>query len=477
MIVGRKKELRALERVYQSKTAEFVVLYGRRRVGKTYLIREFFSNKECLFFQANGVQKGALDVQLSHFSDAMAQAFTHGIALKIPRSWDEAFQTLNQFLVHATSHKKIVLFLDELPWLATKKSGCLQALDYYWNRYWSTDSRLILVVCGSSVSWLINNILYNKGGLHNRCTCEIKLDPFLLPDVHQYLKYKGVELNHQHVLALYMSLGGIPYYLNYVEKGLSAAENIQHILFDQHAPLKDEFRKLFHSLFQDASHYIELITLIAQKRQGVARAEIETVLGSSQSGGRLTERLNGLIQTNFIEAYTPWDKKRGVFYRVIDEFSLFYSYWVEPQKTHKPPKHYWLNKTTQPQYHAWAGYAFEAVCFKHIDAILEALNITTAEHITSWRTTGNKTDTGAQIDMLIDRSDDAITLCEIKYTDRPFVINKNESELLKRKLTVFTDNTKTKKNIFFVLISANGLNENDYSQAILSKTITLENLF
>jgi len=481
MIIGRKAEIQRLNKVFSSKEAELVVLYGRRRIGKTFLIRQFFAEKKCIFFQSNGLQKGSLKKQLLHFSESLSEIFTKGVAIKPPSSWGEAFSTLSQFIEQSTEKKtkqKFVIFLDELPWMATKRSGLLEALDYYWNRYWSTSSNIVVIVCGSSASWLIKNIIYNKGGLHNRCTCEIKLDPFNLSETNAYLKSRGINLKKNYVLDIYMALGGIPYYLKYVEPGLTAAENIQHIHFDKKAPLKDEFRKIFTSLFTEAEIYIQLIKLIAKEKHGISRAELESSSQLSRGGGRLTECLDQLIQTNFIESYVPWNKERGEFYKIIDEFSLFYIYWLSSITTKSHSPDYWLKQVNKPIYHVWAGYAFEAVCHKHIAQVLVALNIKTAENISAWKlTTRSKGEEGAQIDLLIDRSDDAINVCEIKYTDSPFVTDKSYAEKLKKKIDIFKKTTKTNKQIFLTMISAHGLKATIYSEDMVSGLVTLEDLF
>ena len=478
MIIGRGAEIKRLNKVFSSKEAELVVLYGRRRIGKTFLIREFFKKKECIFFQTNGLQKGSMKKQLVHFSESLSEIFTKGVAIKPPNSWEEAFKILSQFVENKKSKQKVVIFFDELPWMVTKRSGLLEALDYYWNRYWSMNSNIIVVVCGSSASWLIKNIIYNKGGLHNRCTCEIKLDPFNLFETNAYLKSRGVKLQKTHILDLFIALGGIPYYLKYIEPGLTAAENIQRIIFDKKSPLKDEFKKLFDSLFSQADAYVELMKLIAKKKQGVSRSELESSSIFSHGGGRLTERLGQLVQTSFIESYIPWNKERGEFYKIIDEFSLFYIYWVSQSAAKCYSPDYWLKQVDKPIYHVWSGYAFEATCHKHITQILSALNIKTAENISGWRVTNRqKSEDGAQIDLLINRSDDAINLCEIKYTDKPFIIDKSYAEKLKKKIDIFKKITKTDKQIFLTMISAAGLKQTMYSTDMVNSLVRLEDLF
>jgi len=478
MIVGRKVEVKRLEKVYKSSEAEFVVLYGRRRIGKTFLIRKFFEKKECPFFQCVGLQKGTLKKQLQHFAESLSQAFMHGVPLKTPSSWDEAFRILTQLIEINQSKEKTVIFLDELPWMATRRSGLLEALDYFWNRHWSMNSKIILIVCGSSASWLITNIIYNKGGLHNRCTCEIKLAPFSLTETRDYFASRQIKLNNNHILELYMALGGVPYYLKYVEPGLSAAENIQRILFDERAPLADEFKKLFSSLFNESEVYIELIELIAKKKEGISRSALESLSKLSKGGGRLTKRLDQLIQANFIGVYFPWNQKRGEYYRVIDEFCLFHIYWLSSIKNEQLIDDYWLKQIQKPAYHVWAGYAFEAVCYKHINQIINALKIKTAQNITSWRLIKRKEkEDGAQIDLIIDRNDDALTIGEIKYTEHPFVIDKQYAKNLLKKIEIFKKETKTDKQIFLAMISAAGIKPTLYSEELIDGgIITLDDL-
>jgi uncharacterized protein len=478
MLIGRIEEKKILTKAYQSPEAQFIVLYGRRRVGKTYLVRSFFQNVNCTFFDATGQQRASLKTQLTNFTRALSDTFTQAVMLKELSTWREAFEALTQLINTTKPAKKVVIFLDELPWMATRKSGLLEILDYYWNHYWSKNKNVILVVCGSSASWLIKNIIYNKGGLHNRCTSEIRLDPFSLAETYDYLSFKKVTLTKKHTLQLYMALGGIPYYLNNVEPGLSATENIQRILFNKKAPLREEFHKLFSSLFKNAEAYIELLRLIAKKKEGISRVALEAAAKLTPGGGRLTTRLKHLMQTNFIESYIPWGKQRGEYYQVIDEFCLFYLYWLEPKQNMSITSDHWLKQTKKPIYHVWAGYAFEAVCLKHIEQIIKALNITTAETISSWRlASSSKCTMGAQIDLVIDRSDDTITLCEIKYTDKPFVINKAYAASLKNKIDVFKNATKTQKQIFLSLVSANGIKENQYFNKLISSTAELDALF
>jgi len=471
-----------LEKSYKSTDSEFIVVYGRRRVGKTYMIRSFFLSKSCLFFEATGMQNGNLIKQLRNFANSMAASFMPGIKIATPKSWIDAFEQLTQFILYykKTNHKKekTVIFLDELPWMATQKSGLLEVLDYYWNHHWSQIPDVILVCCGSSASWLIKNIIYNKGGLHNRVTNEISLYPFSLAEVREFLTYRKIKLNDRHIMSLYMALGGVPYYLKYIEKGLTAAQNIQKIMFDKNAPLKDEFGKLFKSLFKNAEAYVELIKLMAKKREGVSRAELEKGNKLSTGGGRLTVRLRDLCNAGFIERHISWQKNRGEYYRLIDEFSLFYLHWVAVKKNTRFTHDHWEKQINKSSHKAWSGYAFESICMKHIEQIYNALKIEAGGTISSWRfVPRKKLEIGAQIDLLIDRNDDAITVCEMKYTDKVFKIDKQYANNLLNKIKVFKEKTKTTKQIFISMISANGVKQNIYAKELIDSVVTLDDLF
>lgn len=477
MIIGRIREQKLLEKVYLSKEAEFVVVFGRRRVGKTYLIREFFKQKKCQFFHATGLQKGDIKKQLKKFSDTLSETFFDNIPIKTPENWDEALRILHQKI--SNSKRKIVIFLDELPWMATKKSGLLQEIDYFWNKYWSSDPNIIFIVCGSAASWLIKKIIYNRGGLHNRITCQIKLTPFNLYETETYLTNRKIKLNKEHITSLYMALGGIPYYLRYVAPGLTAEENIQAILFDKDAPLKNEFDILFDSLFDDVDSYLELLNLIGRKKEGILRSELKSLVKLSGTGGRLSKNLQDLRATGFIDEHTPWDRSNGEYYKLADEFTLFYLHWILPDKKKIFLKNHWITQSQKPAYYAWAGYAFEAICMKHISQIIHVLKIRAGSVIGSWRYVPRvQKEDGAQIDLIIDRNDNAMTICEIKYARQPFVIDKTYFSKLKQKIKIFKAKSYTKKQIFLAMICASGLKENIYSEEIVDGgVVTLSDLF
>ena len=480
MIVGRKRELKYLEKAFNARKSQFITVYGRRRVGKTYLITEFFLQKDCIFLHVTGLQEGDMKEQLDVFRKALFIAFPSLVQLFFPlRSWSEAFEVLTREI--EKSDKKVVIFLDELPWLATQRSGLLKMIDLYWNNRWAKMKNVIFVACGSSASWILEKIIYNKGGLYNRTTRELEIKPFNLAESKEFLsECCGISYTDTQVLSLYMAVGGIPFYLEYAEAGLSAAENIQNMFFEEGASLAYEFHKLVESIFDDASSYIELIRIIAGKREGLSRAEIvkeNDELG--EDGGGLTDKLNDLVEAGFTHKYLPLGRiKRGEYYRLTDEFCLFYLYWVEKRKPTATTENYWVKKQQTPEYRAWSGYTFETICLRHARQIVRALNIQAAAEISSWRyIPTSKSERGAQIDLVIDRDDDAITLCEIKYTDKPFILNKSFKEAIWRKVEVFRQQTKTRKLIFVALVASNGVRNSVYLKNLVHNIVTLEDLF
>ncbi len=481
---GREQELEILKKISQSKRPEFIALYGRRRVGKTYLIRQAFNQKNAIFFNVTGTQGGARKEQIAHFIEKLGEVFYNGIPVSAPVNWSEAFKILTKAIESQPKNKKIILFFDELPWMATKKARLLETLEYYWNQYWSNDARIKLIVCGSSASWIIQKVINNKGGLHNRITQKMPLDPFTLNETKQYLEGQGVKLKNQQILLLYMVTGGVPYYLSHIKKGLSAIQIIEDLAFTKTGVLLEEFNNLFASLFEHSEEYIKIIRAVASARYGISQSELLTILGPSAMGSVGLKRLNELEETGFIMSFMPYQHKRqGIYYRLIDEYSLFYLKWIEPIKTRIQRKdldrNNWTVMQNNPAWNSWLGLAFESVCYKHISTIKKALRIVPGALADSWRYVPRKgeVERGAQIDLLFDRPDDAITLCEIKFSEEPFILTKEYVEVLKRKIEVFKNRTRTKKQLFLAMITSGGLKNNFYADELISGVVNLNDFF
>lgn len=481
-IIGRERERRILERLYSSEKAEFLAIYGRRRVGKTFLISRFFRNKS-IYFEVTGIKGASLGNQLQNFAQELADTFFGGQSQEAPASWQEAFTVLRKQVEKIDSSQKITIFLDELPWLASARSGFLQALDHLWNRYLSRLPNVILIVCGSAASWILKKIVHDQGGFYGRLTAEIRLEPYTLAGVEEFCKSRGVDLERKQIIELYMAFGGIPKYLDTVVKGKSSVQIIQESCFAPDAPLAKEFGRLFSSLFDNADIHLRIVKALASYREGLTQGELLTAIGEV-SGGRFTSILSELEASGFIAVVPNFEKKkRDAQYRLIDEYSLFYLTWIQSSfegSIKGTQEQYWQQMQDSPSYRAWAGYSFEGVCLKHIKGILFGLGISgISVKASSWRYRADKEDlgSGAQIDLVIERADSCINLCEIKYAQGPYVITKDYAEKLRMKKECFRRITGTRYSLFTTLITPYGVIENAQYSSVADNQITMDVLF
>lgn len=483
-LIGRAEHIKRLSRCLLSKQAEFITLCGRRRIGKTYLIKQFFQDKDVVFFCATGEKDAAMKQQIKHFTEQIGSTFYNNMPIREEKNWNDTLLLLTRSIDNEDSGRPIILFFDEFPWMASAKSSLLQTLAYYWNQYWSTNSRIKLIICGSTASWIIEHIVNNTAGLHNRTTENMFLEPFNLHETQAFLHASGVKLNNKHIVELYMCLGGIPYYLKHVERGLSATQVIESLAFKHNAFLAKEFSNLFHSLFKDAETHIEIIKIIASHRYGIGQQALLSKFGTRLAGKGGLEKLNMLKEAGFIYPFKPlYHKEKGIFYKVIDPYILFYLYWIQPVQdsllSKKLTQGYWDKLKKTPRWSAWAGLSFEAVCYEHLPQIASSLNLSPTALPSTWRYTSKTSGTnqGAQIDLLFDRDDGAITVCEIKYCNQAFTITKDYAEKLQRKLDVFKQVTHTPKQLFLSFVTASGLKQNAYSTVLVDSMITLDDLF
>jgi uncharacterized protein len=484
-LIGRVDEQAVLKKLLVSNQPEFLAIYGRRRIGKTFLVKQFYSQQACFFFSVTGIQNGNLFEQMQCFMLEIARKFYNNAELKEPENWFEIFDKLmNALETFTDKHQKIVLFFDEFPWMVTHRSKLLNVVEYFWNQYWSTNPRIKLIICGSSAAWIIRKIVNNKGGLHNRITCKIQLSPFNLGETKSFLVARGVKLNHKQITQLYMATGGVPYYLSPVTKGLSATQLIEELAFKKNSLLFEEFDNLFSSLFNDAEPYIELLRIIAQYRYGIGQEDMIRQSKNASRGGRIKEKLNELEDAGFIISFVPFcHKKRGIYYRLVDEYTLFYFKWIEPLKRtlqkQSLERGYWESQQNTPSWYSWSGYSFESLCYKHLSQIRKKLKMSPSAIAHTWRYVPNaqSKEQGAQIDLLFDRKDNTITLCEIKYTESAFVINKKYAAELLNKENVFIGKTKTKKQTLIVMIAAQNIKHNRYADDLITNVVTLDDLF
>ncbi|MCW3119720.1 MAG: ATPase [Chitinophagaceae bacterium] len=475
-IIGRKEEMQLLQDALKSKKAGLIAVYGRRRVGKTFLIHRFFMNH--LAFELTGMYGGSLKEQLQQFSISLQKATGSALSLKSPDNWVEAFHALEQWLAGQSKKKKSVIFLDEFPWLDGRKSGFLSAFEHFWNSWASWQSNILVVICGSAASWMIRNIVNNKGGLHNRITQKIRLLPFTLAETETYLKSQDSHLDRYQILQIYMAFGGIPPYLNNVKKGNSAMQVIEKTCFSKDGLLHGEFNNLYGSLFDIADNHIKAVKALAATSKGLTRQEIIDACDLS-SGGRTTLMLEELEESGFIKSVLPYDKTtKDAIYRLIDEFSIFYLKFMD--RIRSSDKDTWIKLSAGASYKIWSGMAFEAVCLKHIAQIKNGLGIGGIEtEESAWRYMPGKGqhEKGAQIDLLIDRKDRCINICEMKFYTGEYSIDKSYAEDLQKKLNVFTEKTKTRKTLFLTMITTYGIRENSWAASLVQKSLTMGMLF
>jgi uncharacterized protein len=472
-IIGRKAEQAILQKALDSSKSELVALIGRRRVGKTYLILNYL--EKYIKLEVVGVQNAPMPVQLAHFMSALKTARLIDTIDKSPKSWLEAFSLLQTCFQDKPKSEKVVLFFDELPWLASNKTDFIAAFDYFWNA-WASKNNFMIVICGSSASWMNQKIINNKGGLHNRITQLIRIKPFTLAETMQFLVSKGINLPHYHVLQLYMALGGIPMYLDFVDKQKSVPENLTDICLKSTGFLNSEYERLLPSLFLHYQTHSAIIQALAKKRKGLTREELlaETKM---HNGGSFTNYLEELIQSDFIDFYRPFGKnKKEALYRLTDMYCLFYFAYILPNKGNKTPDFMDLNHTQS--FKSWAGYTFENICMTHILQIKKGLGIANISTSTASFFAKPKDGLeGTQIDLLIERSDNIIHLCEMKFISDELIMDKKMSENLLNKRTVFNYHTKNKKHIFNTFITTYGHKSNNYSQQYIDQSLKMDILF
>ena len=479
-IIGRKNEIERLKRYIASGKSEFIAIYGRRRVGKTFLIKELLEGQ--FTFRMTGKENAHMADQLLSFAYAMTDSFGEDT---LPKSWTEAFRLLAKAIERQKDGTKII-FIDELPWLDTQKSKFISALEHFWNNWAYYRSDIKLIVCGSATSWMLNKIINARGGLHNRVTHKIPISPLTLHETEQYFQANGFDYERTEIIDCHMAVGGVAYYLSLFEHDKSVAENINALCFTQGGELRDEFDKLFKSLFKKADNYIAIINALSTAGKGMTRNDL-IKRAKLINNGNLTTALNELEQCEFIRSFVPFKKdKKDKLYQLIDPFSLFHLHFIKGQGAFT--KDHWLKMIGTGAYNAWSGYAFEMVCLHHIDQIVEGLGISgTINKPCSWAYRPTKTTleseeadenlkVGGQIDLLIDRSDKTITICEMKYSDREYEIDKSYDKLVQDRLRRFKDAEKTTKTLQIAYITPHGLHNNMYARKA-NKQITAEHLF
>lgn len=477
---GREKEKKQLKDLYISDKAEFVAIYGRRRVGKTYLISEFFKDKG-VYFEITGSKKASKSEQLKNFYREFTALFSDADIIKPPEDWGEALHLLKNGIEKIPETQKVILFFDELPWLSSPKSGFLSALDYFWNRHISRMKNVKLIVCGSAASWMIHHVIHDKGGLYGRLSTQMRLEPFTLTEVEQLFLAKGIRFDRKQLIILYMAIGGIPKYLNFIKPGMSAAQLLDELCFKPQGFLFQEFPKLFKSLFDNAERHVKIVKVLASKRYGLTQMDLFHQAGLP-IGGHSSSTLEELEESGFIMSFPEYGKNtKEKWWRLTDEYSFFYLTWIENIRNSilcQSDPEYWMKVQSSHQWLTWSGYAFENICLKHVLSIKKALGLSGVSTIeTQWSFRGNENENGAQIDLVIDRADNCINLCEIKFSNDIYVMTKQDKEILERKQSVFQRETKTRKTLFTTLITPYGAEENNHYLGTVQKQLTMQDLF
>ncbi len=470
-LIGRKAEQVTFKHLMQSTESKLVAVYGRRRMGKTFLIRQYFDKK--LSFEIVGLHNGTIRDQLDNFVQTLVR---HGYAEAMvakPSSWMEAFQLFSLYINSLKGTGKKVIFFDELPWFDTPRSRFLMAFEHFWNAYCTRRSDILLIICGSSASWMIKKILQNKGGLHNRVSEKMKINPFTLIEAQAFFLKKGIKWSMYDIAQFYMIAGGIPYYLDAVRKGESVTQCIDRLCFQKSGLLYDEFEELYSSLFDNSEIHKKLILTLASFPSGLTRDKLIAQSGIL-SGGYLTKAIDELESAGFVSIKTPYGAKYNkAEYKIDDFFTLFYMKFMRSKSGRQQES--WTKLVKNQSWVSWSGFAFERLCYAHIENIKNALGLGVIQaEIYNWKSRDEHD--GAQIDLIIDRADGIINICEIKFAGSEFIIDKTCAGNLRNKMDTFSRLVK-KKILFLTMVTTFGTRNNEYYKELVQSEVTLEDLF
>ena len=475
LFVGREKEQQQLREYLDSPQSEFITVYGRRRVGKTFLIQKVVGMDYA--FYAAGMNSVSMRLQLANFMQ--------GIRKKRPDvpaadTWLDAFVALESYLESLPVGKKIV-FIDEMPWMDTPRSNFISGLEHFWNSWASWRDDIKLIVCGSATSWIINNLIKNRGGLHNRVTHKILVKPFTLRECKMYFEARGFRLSSKQIAECYMVLGGVPFYLSKMDNGESIPQNIDRLIFAPDGELHDEFQSLYNSLYKNADNHIKIVTALATKCKGLTRQEL-VKLTRIADNGKFSTKLEELESCGFIRSYEPFGNRRGGFgtvqspdtlFQLVDPFTLFY--FQVMRKTDSKDPNYWTNNQKSHVFSTWSGFSFEMLCLNHAEQIKMALGISgITANVCSWFGKGERR--SAQIDMLIDRADNAVNICEMKFYNNPYALTARDEDDIERKISTFLESTGTDKTVILTMVTVKGIEKNEHSGCV-QKEVVLDALF
>jgi len=467
-VVGRESEIEILRNLLRSDRSELVAIYGRRRIGKTFLVREVY--KDYIQFDVTGLFKAELSVQLDNFAFRLNEESLKKHQIQIPKNWLVAFRELEKFISRLKTTKKKVFFIDEFPWFATPRSNFLMAFENFWNSYATKRKDLLFVVCGSAASYMVKKLINNRGGLHNRITQKIRLLPFTLHETEAFIKKKKINYARIDILQLYMTIGGVPHYLEKLDPGKSVPQNIDAFCFENNGILVNEFNEIFASLFTNVDKHKTIVKVLSKSRKGVTRQKLLERC-KMKSSGEFTGILQELIESGFVSKYLPFEKKsKDSLYRLSDEYTLFYMKYIQDRNSTGLGD--WLKLYNSKSFTIWSGFSFETLCLKHVRQIKQGLGI---QYIysqnSSWK------NEKSQIDLLIDRDDNIINMCEMKFYKSKYSISKKDASDFRNKVAEFRLKSKTKKNVFVTMITTFGIERNKYSMEMIQNDMDLNILF
>ncbi len=471
-IIGRQEEIRKLQKCYDSHKSQLVIVYGRRRVGKTYLVSELFRNRFAL--RLTGAYNQSKEVQLAYFADDLRHVYKPD--LPTPTSWKEAFSMLRSFVASRPVDERQLIFIDEIPWMDSPKSDFLPSFEYFWNSFGAQQPNLMLIVCGSATAWMTENFADNPGGLFNRHAIRLYLHPFTLCETEEYLQWRPIAWSRYDIVECYMTMGGIPFYLSQLDEDLTYSANIDNLFFRQKGGLWDEFQHLYRTLFRNSELYIKVVEALSSKKMGMTRNEISASL-KMPNNGDLTRVLQNLVDSDFVRCYYFFgNKRKNRVYQLCDNYTLFYYRFI--RDNYGRDERFWTNTLDSPARKAWAGNAFELVCKSHIQQIkrkLGILGVLSQDSVWFSESTGD-TGRGAQIDMVIDRRDRVINLCEIKFSLNPYTIDRDYEMQLRNKMETFREVTHSRSALHLTMITTYGVHRNAHS-GIVQSEVTMDDLF
>jgi uncharacterized protein len=469
-LFGRKKEIEIFNEALASKQSEFIAVKGRRRIGKTFLVNTFFKEERC--FYLTGIQNQPMKVQLQAFANELS--FRQKKSVSRPKDWLEAFALLRNYVETVETTTKKVIFIDELPWIDSPKSNFIQIFAHFWNSWAAWEKNIILVIAGSSTSWIVNKVYNDTGGFHNRVTKRIWLEPFKLSETEAFLRSKHIQLSRYEIALIYMAFGGVPFYLYEVKIGESAAQCIERLCFADGGLLKNEFDNLYASIFNTPEAHIRIAKTLAQHPYGMEKTQLlkQAKITNSEAS---TKILDELVANDYLYYMIPYGKKanRGK-YILADFYSRFYFNFISNPKISN-----WMSEIDSNTYKTWCGLAFEWLCHYHKKEILKGLGISgiRSYEISYLNVKDDNRKMTGQIDMLIDRADNVLNLCEIKFANDVYVLSKAEGENIRKKMWYLMDHLKRRKSIFPVMITTFGCEKNMHYLGLITHQLDLDCLF